>query len=139
MNKFYLSCWECACTFLLGLVKTKSIIHLQNVPNSVIDCQILWVLWNCQFYFFSVVCCVFFHKYVSIKLLFFGRSWIMASVSPSIFVNWLLVKMYLSAAFSGWYFRHQSPPSLEGHSGRLIYWLTMPKFDHLLKKVTVKL
>lgn len=96
MNKFYLSCWECACTFLLGLVKIKSIRRLQNVPNSIIDCQTLWVLWNCPFYFFlSVILCFFFyfHEYVSVKVLFFGRSRIMASVSPSIFVNWLLVKL----------------------------------------------
>lgn len=44
-------------------------------------------------FFLSGVLCFFFHKYVSIKVLFFGRSWITASVSPSVLVNWLLVKL----------------------------------------------
>lgn len=43
-------------------------------------------------FFLSGILC-FFYEYVSIKVLFFGRFRIIASVSPSIFVYWLLVKL----------------------------------------------
>lgn len=93
MNKFYLSCQECPCSFLLGLIKIKCIIHSWNI-STLLCCRLSNLISSLKLSILFLPSILWF--FISMSILRYCSLEdlrIVATVLPSIFVYWLLVKL----------------------------------------------